>query len=123
MFVILPASPASADFGCPGDRDSWRQYRNSAGTVAAVLQVYDTADGICLNLVSKNQYFGVSKYMRIRVCNLVRENCQVDAGQFEKYAGPIYRSGENCVSVRSTMNDPFNGDVIMDHWTFAGSCD
>lgn len=123
--VVIPAAPASADYGCPGDRDSWRPYKNSAGTVAAVLQQYDTADGVCINLVSKNQYFGVSKYMRIRVCrfdfNIEDWVCAADAGNFERYAGPIYMS-DNCVRVRSTMHDPFNGDVIMDHTIFIGAC-
>lgn len=123
--VMAAPSPASADFGCPGDRDSWRQYRNSAGTVAAVLQFYDTADGGCVNLVSKNQYFGVEKYMRIRVCHFkfpAQEwACATDEGMFREYAGPIYRPN-NCVRVRSTMKDPFNGDTIMDHITYIGAC-
>jgi hypothetical protein len=123
--VMVPQSPASADFGCPGDRDSWRPYKNSAGTTAAVLQQYDTADGVCISLVSKNQYFGVSKYMRIRVCHFkfpAQEwACATDEGSFREYAGPIYKS-DNCVRVRSTMKDPFNGDTIMDHIVYMGAC-
>ena len=96
--VMAAPSPASADFGCPGDRDSWRQYRNSAGTVAAV---------------------------RIRVCHFkfpAQEwACATDEGMFREYAGPIYRPN-NCVRVRSTMKDPFNGDTIMDHITYIGAC-
>ncbi|UUW90965.1 hypothetical protein [Pimelobacter simplex] len=118
--VVIPNAPAQADNGCPGTRDSWRQYRDSAGTIAAVLQSYDTADGVCINLVSKNQYAGVSKYMSLRVCDEARANCVTDSGNFASYAGPIYRSLP-CVTVRSTMRAP-NGTLIMDNWSIGGSC-
>lgn len=118
--VAVPTSPAHADYGCPGTRDSWRPYDNSAGTLAAVMQSYDTADGVCINLVSKNQYSGVSKYMRLRVCDSARANCVTDEGYFSSYAGPIYRSLD-CVTVRSTMRAP-NGTLIMDSWSIGGSC-
>lgn len=116
--VLVPATPSHADFGCPGDRDSWREYRNNAGTLAAVAQRYDTADGVCINLVSKNQYFGRSKFMSVTICGV--EGCQTNAGQFEQYAGPLY-SASRCVSVHSIMKDG-NGGTIMDHRTHLGAC-
>lgn len=119
--VVVPQSPANADYGCPGTRDSWRPYKDSSGTVAAVMQSYDTADGVCINLVSKNQYSGVAKYMRLRVCDGARANCTTDEGNFSSYAGPIYKS-LHCVTVRSTMRSP-SGTLIMDNWSIGGSCD
>lgn len=122
FMVAVPSAPAGADFGCPGDRDSWRQYRDNAGTVAAALQVYDTADGVCVSLVSKNQYFGRKKFMSLKLCNSFREQCTaVDEGMFEQFAGPIYYS-DNCVWAFSKMNDGHGTTIIGGHWQPAGSC-
>ncbi len=118
--VVVPTGAAHADYGCPGTRDSWRPYNDSSGTLAAVMQSYDTADGVCINLVSKNKYSGVAKYMRLRVCDGARANCVTDEGYFSSYAGPIYRP-LHCVTVRSTMHSP-SGTVIMDNWSIGGSC-
>lgn len=116
--AVLPAAPTFADYGCPGDRDSWREYRNDAGTLAAVAQRYDTADGVCINLVAKNQYFGRPKFMSLTICGA--DGCKTNEGRFEQYAGPLY-STSNCVSVHSIMKDG-NGGTIMNHRTYLGAC-
>lgn len=122
FLVAVPSAPAAADHGCPGTRDSWRQYRDSAGTVAAALQVYTTADGVCVSLVSKNQYNGRRKFMSLKVCDSFREKCTaVDEGMFETFAGPIYYA-DHCTWAYSKMNDGNGGVIIGGHWSPAGSC-
>jgi hypothetical protein len=112
--LVVPSSPASADYGCPGGRVVWRPFNNSNGELAAVAQAYDTADGKCVNLVAKGQYYGRNKWMRVKVCNSRRENCKVDKGYFDYYAGPVYYSA-HCVWARVKMNDGY-GNTIMDLW-------
>ncbi|HET8718468.1 MAG TPA: hypothetical protein VFM50_12030 [Nocardioidaceae bacterium] len=71
-------------------------------------------DGTCVNLVAKGQYYGRTKWMRVKVCNSRRENCKVDKGYFDYYAGPVYYSA-HCVWARVKMNDGY-GNTIMDLW-------
>lgn len=120
--VFLPTAPANADFGCPGDKDSWRDYMDLSGTtLAARLRQHDMdGNNVCINLVAQNEYFGRSKWMSIRVCNTVGENCKVNEGYFKEHAGPVTYPA-NCVKVRSKMNDG-HGNTIMDHWMFMGAC-
>ncbi|MEI5673428.1 MULTISPECIES: hypothetical protein [unclassified Nocardioides] len=120
--VAIPSAPAAATYGCPGNRDSWREYRDSAGVVAAALQTYKTADGVCVSLVAKNKYAGRSKFMSLKLCNTARQQCTaVDEGMFKEYAGPIYYSAR-CVYALSRMNDGQGGVIIDGHWNSAGAC-
>lgn len=111
-----------ADFGCPGTGVIIKPYRDSAGRIAAETKYHDTAGGGgCFQVISKGIYYGVPKFMRVRVCDADRTNCTEDAGTFSKYAGPVYRDWGLCQAVRSTMYDG-HGGIIMDHWTYS-TCD
>jgi hypothetical protein len=125
LFVVIPAGAAHADFGCPGTRDVWRPYNNSNGVVAAETQLYKTASGVCVNLVSRNQYYNRDKNMLLTVCTVQHTGCVTNSGNFAQYAGPIdFPIGGNnpkCVYVRSKMGDGY-GNLIMDDWIYLGSC-
>lgn len=120
--VLLPAGAAQADNGCPGTRDAWRTWLDDAGRVAAATELYDTADGGCVSLVSKGIYSGKSKYMRLTVCTTAKTNCVTDSGTFQYYAGPIYRTGSECYWIHATMGDG-NGHTIFDKTEYFGYCD
>lgn len=118
--VVATAAPAHAGYGCPGDWDIKRDFLDDAGRLAASTQVHESASGWCVQVVSKGPYAGVSKYMRVRVCDSFREACKEEAGKFETYVGPVYYDYQ-CVWVRSTSYDG-KGGQIMDHWDAFG-CD
>lgn len=119
FLVAAPATSASADNGCPGDRDSWSTWKDPQGRTVATMESYDIAGSSrnCYALVSRGPYRGIAKYMSLTVCD--GDGCRSDAGQYATYAGPI--RGEFCVSIYMIVRDPAGNTILRDS-TFSGSC-
>lgn len=118
--VAVPAQ-ATTQAACTSDWNSHRDYKDSAGRLAAIAYQYFSADGdtTCVKLVAQGIYYGMSKYMSLTVCD--GTNCTTDSGTFKYYAGPLSKA-DHCISVRNVMRNSA-GATIMDHRLAMGSCD
>lgn len=124
FLVAPPTSEAAAAVSCTApmpDKNVIKTYRDSAGNVAAKLWgwyyvVGDNETVSCFKLSKAGSYRDINTgFMRIRVCDFLRENCNTDTGTNVLSVGPIKKRFYWNHWIRSTL-EKADGTVIMDHW-------